>query len=258
MFYNSARIVDLHMAANHTVPVMTMSPTPVARCSPAVVGILLLGLASLAAPARAQTPSNPAARPPSTSPTGSATRPAGQPTTGTARPAGASASTGIPIPSDYVIGPDDVLGIVFWRDTDMTGDVTVRPDGMITLPLLQDVKAAGLTPDQLRQQIQQAAAKFIADPNVTVTVRTINSRNVFITGEVTRPGPFPVSGQMTVIQLIAVAGGLTEYADRKNITIMRNENGKPQTFKFNYSDVSKGKNVAQNIVLKPGDTVVVP
>jgi polysaccharide export outer membrane protein len=229
---------------------------PAALRSPALASVLLLGLAWRPSVAHAQAQPAPPARPPA----GGTARPAGQPATGTSTPGRptTTASTGMPVPSDYVIGPDDVLGIVFWRDADMTGDVTVRPDGMITLPLLQDVKAAGLTPDQLRVKIQEAATKFISDPNVTVTVRQINSRNVFITGEVTRPGPYPVSGQMTVLQLIAVAGGLNEYADRGHITIMRTENGKQTTFKFNYSDVSKGKNVTQNIVLTPGDTVVVP
>jgi polysaccharide biosynthesis/export protein len=222
---------------------------------PLVVGCLVAALASSVA---AQQPGS--TTPPRPAPSPTTTRPAGQgaPTSPATppRPAGTGASTGMP--SDYAIGPDDILGIVVWRETDLSGDVTVRPDGMITLPLLQDVKAAGLTPDQLRQQLQQAFSKFVADPNVTVTVRQIHSRNVFITGEVTRPGPYPVSGQMTVIQLIAVAGGLTEYANRGEITIVRNEGGKPQTLKFNYSEVSKGKNVAQNIVLRPGDTVVVP
>ena len=190
------------------------------------------------------------------------TQPAGQPPAparpGTQAGGTPTASTGLPISTDYVIGPDDVLGIVFWRDADMTQDVTVRPDGKITLPLIRDVQAAGLRPDELREVITKASAKFIADANVTVVVRQINSRNVFITGQVVRPGPFPVSGQMTVLQLVAVAGGLTEYANGKQITIMRVENGKTQTFRFNYNDVAKGKNVEQNIVLKPGDTVVVP
>jgi polysaccharide biosynthesis/export protein len=179
------------------------------------------------------------------------TRP-GQPTS-TPGPA-AVTGTGIATPTDYVIGPDDVLGIVFWRDTDMTGDVTVRPDGLITLPLLREIKAAGLTPEQLREQIQKAAAKFIEDPNVSVVVRQINSRNVFITGSVVRPGGYPVSGQMQVLQLIAIAGGLTEFADG-NAIITRV--AVPQPFKFNYNDVSKGKKLEQNIVLKPGDTVIV-
>lgn len=169
-----------------------------------------------------------------------------------------SASTGMPISTDYVIGPDDVLGIVFWRDADMTQDVTVRPDGNITLPLIRDIKAVGLRPDELREVITKAAAKFIADPNVTVIVRQINSRNVFVMGQVLRPGPYPVSGQMNVLQLLAIAGGLGEYADSEKITITRTEAGKPVTLKFNFKDVTRGKNPDQNILLKPGDTVVVP
>ena len=171
--------------------------------------------------------------------------------------ASTTSSTGLPLPSDYTIGPDDVLGIVFWRDADMTGDVTVRPDGNITLPLLGDIKAAGLRPTELRDQITKAASKLIADPNVTVVVRQINSRNVFVTGGVARPGAYPVSGQMTVLQIITVAGGLTEFADAKNISIIRVENGQTQRFKFNYNDVLDGKKMEQNILLKPGDTVLV-
>lgn len=161
-------------------------------------------------------------------------------------------------PPGYVIGPEDVLGILFWRDQEMSGDVTVRPDGMITLPLMGDMKAAGLTPDALKQQIQQAAAKYINDANVTIVVRQINSRKVFITGQVSTPGAYPLTGPRTVMQLIALAGGLTEYADVKNISIMREEQGRTRSFKFNYKDVSRGKNLQQNIALQPGDTVVVP
>jgi polysaccharide export outer membrane protein len=157
-----------------------------------------------------------------------------------------------------VIGPDDVLGIVFWRDTEMSGDVTVRPDGLITLPLIRDVKAAGLKPDELRDQIQKAASQYIEDPVVTVVVRQINSRKVYITGQVTRPASYPLTGAMTVLQLIAVAGGLTEFADEKGITITRVEGGETKSFKFNYKDVARGKKLEQNIVLRPGDTVVVP
>jgi polysaccharide export outer membrane protein len=216
-----------------------------------LLSALLLGVLASAAPALAQTqPATP--RTGATQPT---TRPA--PTTQGPRPTqgpSAIASTGIATPTDYVIGPDDVLGIVFWRDADMTQDVTVRPDGLITLPLIKDVKAAGLTPVQLTEQIQKAASQFIEDPNVTVVVRQINSRNVFITGQVARPGPYPVSGQMTVLQLIAIAGGLTEFADGKAMII---QVGKDKPSEFNYNDVSKGKKLAQNIVLKPGDTVTV-
>jgi polysaccharide export outer membrane protein len=175
------------------------------------------------------------------------------------RPAGVTtASTGMPIPTDYVIGPDDVLGIVFWREPEMSGDVTVRPDGNITLPLIRDIKAAGLRPDELREAITKAATKYVADPNVSVLVRQINSRNVFITGQVARPGAYPVSGQMTVLQLVAVAGGLTEYADDGQISVLRTENGKAVRLRFNYGEVARGKRLEQNVVLKPGDQVVVP
>jgi len=173
------------------------------------------------------------------------------------RQAAGTASTGMPISTDYTIGPDDVLGIVFWRDADMTQDVTVRPDGNITLPLIRDIQAAGLKPEQLREIITKAAAKFIADPNVTVVVRQINSRNVFITGQVARPGPYPVSGQMTVLHLIAIAGGLTEFANDKDIRINRFEGGQTKSLKFNYREVAEGKKLEQNVVLKPGDTVMV-
>jgi polysaccharide export outer membrane protein len=168
------------------------------------------------------------------------------------------ASPRVEVPAEYVIGPEDVLGINFWRDADMTGDVTVRPDGRITLPLIGDINAVGLTPEALKAEITTAAKKLIEDPSVTVIVRAINSRKVFITGQVATPNAYPLTRDLTVMQLITLAGGLTEYADKKNITVLRNEAGRQQTFKFNYGDVSKGKNLAQNIVLRPGDTVVVP
>jgi polysaccharide export outer membrane protein len=157
-----------------------------------------------------------------------------------------------------VIGAEDVLSIVFWRDKDMSADVVVRPDGKISLPLLNDVDAAGLTPDQLRSQLVKAASKFVEDPNATVVVKEIHSRKVFITGNVAKAGTYPLMGDMNVLQLIALAGGLAEYADSKNIMIMRNEGGRQESFKFNYKDVTKQKHVEQNIVLKPGDTVIVP
>ena len=208
---------------------------------------VVLSLLSLAAPAAAQVGGTAA-------PQGAQPRPAPRPTA----PAPGPTATGMPVPTDYVIGPDDVLGIVFWRDADMSGDVTVRPDGNITLPLIRDIKAAGLRPDELREAITKAASKLIEDPNVTVVVRQINSRNVFITGNVARPGPYPVSGQMTVLQLIAVSGGLTEFANGKKISIMRVDAGKTSTIRFNYNEVTDGKKLEQNVVLKPGDTVVVP
>jgi polysaccharide export outer membrane protein len=159
---------------------------------------------------------------------------------------------------EFVIGAEDVLGIVVWKNAEMTGDVTVRPDGMITLPLVGDIRAVGLTPSALKDLITKAAAKYYENVAVTVVVRQINSRKVFITGEVRAPGSQPLIGPRTVLQLIALAGGLTEYADAENITVMRTQAGKTRTFKFNYRDVSRGRNLAQNIELMPGDTVVVP
>ena len=161
------------------------------------------------------------------------------------------------VPPGYVIGVDDVLAVLFWREKDLSGDVVVRPDGKITLPLLNDVQAAGLTPEDLRVALTTAATKYVAEPNVTVVVRQINSRRVFITGQIGKPGPYTVTPGLTVMQLIALAGGLTEFADSKNIIIMRTENGKPLAYRFNYKEVLDRKKLQQNIELKPGDTVVV-
>ena len=163
-----------------------------------------------------------------------------------------------PLPAGYVIGPEDVLSIVFWRDKDISGDVIVRPDGKISLPLINEVQASGYTPEQLRTALVTAAAKYIEDPSATVIVKEVHSRKVFITGNVAKPGTFPLGLEMNVLQLIASAGGLLEYADSANITIIGIENGKTQYRKFNYNDVVKKKKVEQNVLLKPGDTVVVP
>ena len=166
--------------------------------------------------------------------------------------------TGATVPGDYVIGPGDVLTIIFWREKDLSGDVAVRPDGKISLPLLNDVEAAGLTPEELRLRVTAAAEKLIEEPTVTVVVKQINSRQVFITGQVAKPGPYPLNGPTTVVQLLAIAGGVLEYADDKNIAIMRTENGKPVSLRFNYDQVKKRRNLEQNIQLKPGDTIIVP
>jgi polysaccharide export outer membrane protein len=178
-------------------------------------------------------------------------------------PAGATNASpvipaGVAVPGDYVIGPDDVLTIVFWREKELSGDVAVRPDGKISLPLLNDVEAAGLTPEELRLRVTAAAQKLIEEPTVTVVVKQINSRKVFITGQVAKPGPYPLNGPTTVVQLLAIAGGVLEYADEKNIAIMRTENGKSVSLRFNYDQVKKRRNLEQNIQLKPGDTIIVP
>lgn len=161
-------------------------------------------------------------------------------------------------PADYVIGAEDVLNVVIWREKDLSAEVMVRPDGKVSLPLLNDIQAAGLTPEQFRQQVTAAVAKFVAEPAVSVIVRTINSRKVYIMGEVAKPGPYPLVGPVTVLQLIALSGGLTEFADAKGISVMRTENGQPKRLSFNYRDVSRGKKLEQNVLLRPGDTVIVP
>jgi polysaccharide export outer membrane protein len=173
-------------------------------------------------------------------------------------PAQNAAAPSVALPTDYVIGPDDVVAVLFWRDKEMSGEYVVRPDGLITLPLLNDIRAAGLTPDQLREALTKAAAKLLEDPSVTVGIKAINSRKVHITGQVTKPGEYPLTAPTTVVQLIAKAGGLHEFADSKKIIVVRNEGGKQVYFKFNYKDFVSGKNLKQNIELKPGDTVVVP
>jgi polysaccharide export outer membrane protein len=172
-------------------------------------------------------------------------------------PSAPAAST-LPVPPGYVIGPDDVLTVVYWRDKEMTTDAVVRPDGKISLPLLNEVQAAGLTPSELRERLTDESKRFIEDPNVTVVVKQINSRKVFVLGEVGRPGPHPLTAPTTVLQLLAAVGGLKEYADSKKIVVIREENGHQKTFRFNYKDVITGKNLSQNIELIPGDTIIVP
>jgi polysaccharide export outer membrane protein len=170
------------------------------------------------------------------------------------RPAGTES------PANYVIGPDDVLSVVFWRDKELTSDVVVRPDGKISLPLLNDIQAGGLTPAQLRDVVSAQARRFVEEPTVTVIVKQIKSRKLFITGQVDKPGLYALGGPTTVLQLIAMAGGLKEFADGRRILIMRSDAAARRQigFLFNYEQVRTGKNLEQNIELKPGDTVIVP
>jgi polysaccharide export outer membrane protein len=166
------------------------------------------------------------------------------------------AAAGIATPADYVIGVGDVLIITYWKEPEMTGEQQVRPDGMITLPLLNDVPALGLKPEQLRDHLLKLSVG-IKDPRITVGVKTINSRKVYISGAVGKAGEYDLLVPMRVNQLIALAGGVTEFADEKNISIIRVEGAKQQRFKFNYKEVKEGKKLEQNILLKPGDTVAV-
>lgn len=164
---------------------------------------------------------------------------------------------GVQAPAGYTIGADDLLTIRFWGDTQLSVDVVVRPDGKISVPLLNDVQAAGLTPEQLNQSLEKAASKYIAEPDATVIVREIRSRKVYVIGQVGKPGPVPLNSDMTVVQALAAAGGLLEYANKSDVGILRKENGREKRIKFNYNDFVKGKNVQQNIALQPNDTVVV-
>jgi polysaccharide biosynthesis/export protein len=168
------------------------------------------------------------------------------------------ATTETVVPPRFVIGIGDVLTITFWRDEKLSRDVVVRPDGMISLPLLNDVPVVGKTPEQFARGLVEAAAKFMKeDPEVTVIVKEIHSRRVFVLGKVASPGKFDLVGDTNVLQILAMAGGLLEYADTKNIVVLRTANGQEQRLRFNYNDALKGKNVKQNVVLQPGDTIVV-
>jgi polysaccharide export outer membrane protein len=233
------------------------------------IGILLLGatlggspIALYAAGQQAQ-PSQPASKPAQTKPT-TPTQPTRQqpptqpPASPGSTPGKPGTDGGITPPADYVIGADDQLRIVFWRDDSLSGDVVVRPDGKISLTLLNDIQAAGLTPNQLRESLISAAARYVTDPSVTVIVKSINSRKVYVTGQVNKPGPYLLNDNMTILQMLAVAGGLQEWADADHILVMRTEGGQTKSYKFNYKDVRKGKALQQNIMLKPGDTIVVP
>lgn len=222
---------------------------------------LALGVAVPAVPARAQAaPGTVQKADPKTQAPAKAQPPAkGAPqAAGKPAPVPVVPESATPPPPGYVIGPDDVLQVLYWREKDLSAEVTVRPDGMISLPLLNDVQVNGLTPDQLRDKVTEGAKRFVEDPSVTIVVKQINSRKVFITGEVAKPGPYALTAPTTVLQLIATAGGLSEFAKQKDITVMRVENGKPVSFPFNYKDVTRRKNLKQNIELKPGDTVIVP
>jgi polysaccharide export outer membrane protein len=159
----------------------------------------------------------------------------------------------------YKIGPQDVVRIDVWKEPEVSrSGLPVRPDGKISLPLLNDVQAAGLSPLELSNVISEGLKKFMNNPQVTVTVLDINSRRVYVTGEVTRPGTFPLLPNMTVLQALTTAGAFTQFARTKGIYVLRNEGGKQVKYPFNYKDVIKGNHPEQNIELRSGDTIVVP
>lgn len=158
---------------------------------------------------------------------------------------------------EYVIGPDDVLHVAVWKEADLTATLPVRPDGKISLPLLNDVQAAGLTPMQLASSLTEKLKKYLADPRVTVVVAQINSKRIYMVGEVARTGAMPMLPNMTVLQALSTAG-LTQFANTKKIYVMRNQDGKQVKMPVNYRKLVKGQDVDRNYVLRPGDTIVVP
>lgn len=161
-------------------------------------------------------------------------------------------------PSDFVIGESDVLNINVWKEPEISQSVVVRPDGKISLPLIGEVLVSGLTPVQAQTLLANKLQSLLTNPQVTVTVTEIRSRVVFVTGEVVKPGTYPLLVPTTILQSITNAGGLGQFANKKGIFVLRTVDGKQQRFSFNYSQVLKGEKPEQNIILHPGDTVVVP
>ena len=177
-----------------------------------------------------------------------------QPDSQSASPAQQSATSD----PNYVIGPQDVIDVNVWKEPDISRTVPVRPDGKISLPLLNDVQAAGMTPAQLGTQITASLKKYVTNPQVTIIVTAINSQRIYVLGEVTRPGAFPLLPGTTVLRGLSSAGGFTQFARMKGIYVLRLENGKQVKYPFNYKDVVGGKHPEQDILLKAGDTIVVP
>jgi polysaccharide export outer membrane protein len=157
----------------------------------------------------------------------------------------------------YVIGSGDALEIVVWKEPTLSGPVKVRPDGFITLPLINEVQASGSTTAQLRKVLEQKYKEFVASPFVTIRVTEITSSEIFLIGQVTKPGAYPSTGQDTVLQLLTRAGGLTIFADRHNIKIVHREGAKITEYTVDYDAIVKG-DLKQDIVLRPGDRVIVP
>jgi polysaccharide biosynthesis/export protein len=170
----------------------------------------------------------------------------------------AAASSQVPGSTDYKIGPQDMLRVDVWKEPDISRTIPVRPDGKISLPLLNDVQAAGLTSEELSKVIRDGLTKFITSPQVTVTVTEINSRRVYCTGEVLKPGALSLLPNMTALQALSSCGGFTQFAKTKGIYVLRVEGGKQVQHPFNYKDVVKGKHPEDNILLQPGDVIVVP
>jgi len=176
-------------------------------------------------------------------------------------PAVAGPATEAPAPEgipEYAIGPGDVLALLVWKEPELTTDVTVRQDGRISVPLLGDLSASGLSPEQLSADLREKLGRFVEAPHVTVSVTQANSARFFIVGQVTAAGVFPLTGRITVLQALALAGGFTTFAKRDKILVIRDTTGEPEFIRVNYKKLEGGKDIRENILLRPGDTVVVP
>jgi polysaccharide export outer membrane protein len=193
-------------------------------------------------------------KPPAATATPAAAAPNAQAVTTPAMPD----KTKLAMTESYVIGPSDTVGVFVWKEPELTTkDVMVRPDGKIELPLLGDVKASGKTPLELADDITASLRKFIQDPNVTVTLNQMNSKLVYLIGEVGKTGPVGMTSGMTLLEAISRAGGLTDFANTKKMYILRNDGGKQQKIFVQYKQALRG-NSSLNLTLKPGDTIVVP
>lgn len=159
---------------------------------------------------------------------------------------------------DYLIGPGDVLQIFVWKEPELTKDVTVRLDGRVTVPLLGDTEAAGRTPQQLAEELAKSLGKFLESPRVTVGVNQANSTRFYVVGQVGKPGEFPLTGRTTVLQALALAGGFKDFAKTDNVIIIRQDRAGQNVIPVNYKKLEEGKDVSQNVLLRPGDTIVVP
>jgi polysaccharide biosynthesis/export protein len=169
-----------------------------------------------------------------------------------------SPAADVPVPEGYRLQPGDVLQVVVWKETDLQGDVLIRPDGGMTFPLAGEVHAAGRTVAELTKILEQRIRKYVPEAVLTVTVKTTGGNEVFVIGKVNKPGAFPLIGPMDVMQALSLAGGSTSFADTNGIRILRRIDGHQISIPFRYGDVVRGHNLEQNILLQSGDTVVVP
>ena len=158
----------------------------------------------------------------------------------------------------YIIGPEDVLDVHVWGEDALSRTISVRMDGKISLPLIDEIRAAGLSPLQLKEAITQRLKELIENPIVTVIVKEVNSHKVYITGNVKNPGIYKILSETSIVQLISIAGGVADWASTQKIVIIRKENGKERVITVNYKKIIKGEDLSSNLILKPGDTIIVP